>query len=179
MNAHLRIVFGKIPPSWLLSPTRILLRLTPPVYIYKLYISERMMIKTYTHAHLRITSHISRLNFWSSTTSFYFNPSHILNIWGKISATPIAKPKKFIEYNSGDIFYQEEGILTLVLRLLKTTALQIRLFVVLIMTSKFFVTELNSRCMIISGRNLATARFLFMKWRYISIYFKTIWPKMD
>ena len=128
MNAHLRIVFGKIPPSWLLSPTRILLRLTPPVYIYKLYISEGMMIKTCTHAHLRITSHISRLNFWSSTTSFYFNPSHILNIWGKISAIPIAKPKKFIEYNSGDIFYQKERLLTLVLRLLKTTALQIRLF---------------------------------------------------
>ena len=56
--------------------------------------------------------------------SFYFNPSHILNIWRKISATPIAKPKKLIAYNSGDIFYQKEGILTLVLRLLKPTALQ-------------------------------------------------------
>ena len=60
----------------------------------------------------------------------------------------IAKPEKFIAYNSGNIFFPED-ILTLVLYFPKTTALQIRLSVVLIMTSKFFVTELNSRCVII------------------------------
>ena len=64
---------------------------------------------------------------------------------------PTAKPKKFIAYNSGDIFYQKEDILTLAFRFLKTTALQIRLLAVQIMTSKIFVTEFNSRCVIISG----------------------------
>ena len=58
-----------------------------------------------------------------------------------------AKSEKFIAYNSGVFF--PEYILTLVLCFPKTTALQIRLSVVLIMTSKFFVTELNSRCVII------------------------------
>ena len=59
------------------------------------------------------------------------------------------KPKKFIAYNSGDTFYQKEEILMLVFGFHKTTALQIRYSVVLIMTSKFFVIELNCRCMII------------------------------
>ena len=84
------------------------------------------------------------------------------------------KPKKFIAYNSGDTFYQKEEILMLVFGFHKTTALQIRYSVVLIMTSKFFVIELNSRCMIIRLKFGNFGLFVYEDIRYISIYFKTI-----
>ena len=63
-----------------------------------------------------------------------------------VEGKPTAKPKKLIGYNSNDIFVSGGRHSNAGICFLQTTALQIRLFVVPIMTSIFFVTELNSRC---------------------------------